>query len=51
MYAVKPAGVGLPKSDTEMKPKIDAVIEEMRADGSLAELQQKWFGFTIETSE
>ncbi|MDV2478479.1 transporter substrate-binding domain-containing protein [Rhodococcus zopfii] len=51
VYAVKPAGVGLPKSDTEMKPKIDAVIEEMRADGSLAELQQKWFGFTIETSE
>ncbi|MGF9648733.1 transporter substrate-binding domain-containing protein [Pseudarthrobacter oxydans] len=48
VYGTKPAGVGLPKDDTEMKPKVDKIIEELKADGTLEELNQKWFGFTVE---
>ena len=51
VYGIKPAGVGLPKDDTELKPQIDAVIEEMWADGTIEELQQKWFGFTVDMPE
>jgi ABC-type amino acid transport substrate-binding protein len=48
VYGTKPAGVGLPKDDTEMKPKVDKIIEELKADGTLEKLNQKWFGFTVE---
>lgn len=48
VYGTKPAGVGLPKSDTEMKPKVDKIIAELKADGTLEKLNQKWFGFTVE---
>lgn len=37
-------GLGLRKSDTEMKAKFDAVITEMKADGSLNTMIKKWFG-------
>ncbi|MRX49198.1 transporter substrate-binding domain-containing protein [Paracoccus sp. S-4012] len=37
-------GMGLRPSDTELKAKVDAVIEAMKADGSLNELIRKWFG-------
>ena len=37
-------GMGLRESDTELKEKFDAVITEMKADGSLNELLVKWFG-------
>jgi ABC-type amino acid transport substrate-binding protein len=48
VYGTKPAGVGLPKADTEMKPKVDKIIEDLKADGTLEKLNQKWFGFTVE---
>lgn len=51
VYGMKPAAVGLPKDDTELKPKIDAIINEMWDDGSLQELQQEWFGFTIDRED
>lgn len=51
VYGTKPAGIGLPKSDTELKPKVDAAIEELKADGTLEELNMKWFGFTVTIPE
>ncbi|MBZ4022620.1 amino acid ABC transporter [Rhodobacter sp. TJ_12] len=37
-------GIGVRKSDTELKEKFNAVISEMKADGSLNEMILKWFG-------
>ncbi|MGR3197566.1 MAG: transporter substrate-binding domain-containing protein [Paracoccus sp. (in: a-proteobacteria)] len=37
-------GMGLRQSDTELRDKFDAVITEMKEDGSLNELIVKWFG-------
>ncbi|WP_444454976.1 transporter substrate-binding domain-containing protein [Rhodobacter capsulatus] len=37
-------GIGLRKSDTELKAKFDAVITAMKADGSLNAMIKKWFG-------
>ena len=37
-------GMGLRESDTELKDKFDAVITEMKGDGSLNTLLKKWFG-------
>ncbi|AOZ70134.1 amino acid ABC transporter [Rhodobacter xanthinilyticus] len=37
-------GMGLRKTDAELKGKFDAVIAEMKADGSLNALITKWFG-------
>lgn len=41
---------GLPfrKDDTENRNKVDAVIECLKTDGSLAALSEKWFGVTPE---
>lgn len=47
LYSVRPAGVGLPKKDTELKPKVDKAIDELWADGTIEALQKKWFGYTI----
>lgn len=37
-------GVGLRKSSTELKGKLNEGIAQMKADGSLNELLKKWFG-------
>lgn len=37
-------GMGLRKSDTELKAKFDAVITQLKADGSLNAMITKWFG-------
>jgi len=37
-------GMGLRKSDTELKAKFDAEISAMKADGSLNAMIKKWFG-------
>ncbi|MFL4471934.1 transporter substrate-binding domain-containing protein [Tateyamaria armeniaca] len=37
-------GMGLRESDTELKEKFDAVITDMKADGTLNALLVKWFG-------
>ena len=37
-------GMGLRESDTELKEKFDAVITEMKVDGSLNAMLVKWFG-------
>ncbi|MGW4352487.1 transporter substrate-binding domain-containing protein [Nocardia sp. NPDC004582] len=43
-----PAGVGLPKNDTTLKPRIDKAIADLAADGTITTLQRKWFGYTID---
>jgi polar amino acid transport system substrate-binding protein len=37
-------GMGLRQSDTELRDTFDAVIGEMKADGSLNAMLKKWFG-------
>jgi polar amino acid transport system substrate-binding protein len=37
-------GMGLRKSDTELKDKMNAAIDSMKADGSLNTMITKWFG-------
>ncbi|WP_209425936.1 transporter substrate-binding domain-containing protein [Pararhodobacter sp. SW119] len=37
-------GMGLRQSDTELRETFDALISEMKADGSLNEMLIKWFG-------
>ncbi|MBW0156541.1 transporter substrate-binding domain-containing protein [Sedimentimonas flavescens] len=37
-------GIGMRKSDAELKGKFDALITEMKADGSLNAMIKKWFG-------
>ncbi|WP_022702951.1 transporter substrate-binding domain-containing protein [Pseudorhodobacter ferrugineus] len=42
-------GMGLRKSDTELRDKFDAAIATMKADGSLNTLIVKWFGDKVAT--
>jgi polar amino acid transport system substrate-binding protein len=44
-------GMGLRESDTELKETFDAIITEMKADGTLNELIVKWFGEDAATYE
>lgn len=41
-------GMGLRQSDVELRERFDAVIGEMKADGTLNELILKWFGAEAE---
>lgn len=40
--------VGMPHDEPELKKAIDEIIEEKREDGTLAQIEDKWFGFTLE---
>ena len=40
-------GVGLRKDDTELLNKLQAALDEMKADGTSAEISKKWFGEDI----
>lgn len=40
-------GVGLRKSDTELKAMFDKAIEEARQDGTIKEISEKWFGVDV----
>lgn len=42
-------GMGMRKSDTELKARFDKAIGEMKADGSLNTLITKWFGPAAKT--
>ncbi len=44
-------GMGLRECDTELKEKFDAVIGELKDDGTLNELITKWFGEEADTYE
>lgn len=42
-------GIGLRKSDTELKAKLDAAIQSMKEDGTLNTAITKWFGAEVKT--
>ena len=45
--AAEEYGVGFAKGNEELRDKVQAVREEMAADGTLAEVSTKWFGEDI----
>ncbi len=44
-------GMGVRESDSELKDKMDAVIAEMKADGTINTMIAKWFGDEAQTYE
>ena len=40
-------GVGFAKDNTELRDQVDEILKEMAADGTLAEISEKWFGEDI----
>jgi polar amino acid transport system substrate-binding protein len=44
-------GVATRLPDTDLAERISVFIEEMKASGRLAELQDQWFGFTMDLPE
>ncbi|MCI1727331.1 MAG: amino acid ABC transporter substrate-binding protein [Lachnospiraceae bacterium] len=40
-------GVGFLKGNTELRDKVEKVLEEMAADGTMAKVSEKWFGKDI----
>lgn len=45
------AGFAMRKEDTEMKKFADMMLTKMKKDGTLAKLQEKWFGFTMDLAD
>jgi polar amino acid transport system substrate-binding protein len=46
-YPDIPSGVGMRKDDTELKAKLDKVLEEMHNDGTSKAISEKWFGIDV----
>ena len=44
-------GVGFRKGDLALCAKVEEILKEMKADGTLAEISEKWFGKDITTVE
>lgn len=40
----EPIGVCIKKGNTELRDKIQSVIDELKADGTLKKISEKWFG-------
>lgn len=40
----EPIGIGFKKSNAAMAEKVDKVLDEMRKDGTLKKISEKWFG-------
>jgi polar amino acid transport system substrate-binding protein len=43
----EPLSVATDKGDPEFDAKITAIVEEMRADGTLKKLSEKWYGVDL----
>ena len=41
----EPMGIGFKKQDKELRAAIQKALNELKADGTLSKLSQKWFGF------
>ncbi|MBU3159965.1 ABC transporter substrate-binding protein [Clostridium frigoris] len=41
----EPIGIGFKKEDKELKVAVQKALDELKADGTLSKLSQKWFGF------
>ena len=37
-------GIGFKKGNEELRDKVQTTLEEMAADGTMAEISNKWFG-------
>lgn len=46
----EPLAIALEKGDAELDAKISAIVDEMKADGVLAELSNKWYGTDYTTT-
>ena len=46
-YPKIPCGVGMRKDDTELKAKLDKVLEDMHNDGTSKKISEKWFGMDV----
>lgn len=42
-------GIGFKKGNTELRDKVQGVLEEMAADGTLAKISDEWFGEDVTT--
>ena len=42
--AAEEYGIGFKKGNEELRDKVQAALEEMAADGTMAEISDKWFG-------
>ena len=40
-------GIGFRKADVELRDQVQEKLSEMKADGSLAKIAEKWFGADI----
>ena len=45
------AGISMRMEDVEIKEFLDGELRRLKADGTLAELQQKWFGLVMELAD
>ena len=46
-YPDIPSGVGMRKDDTELKARLDKVLEDMHNDGTSKKISEKWFGIDV----
>lgn len=45
----EPMGIGFKKEDKELRAAVQKALDELKADGTLSQLSQKWFGFDAYT--
>lgn len=45
----EPMGIGFKKEDKELRAAIQKALDELKIDGTLSKLSQKWFGFDAYT--
>lgn len=49
VIAAEEYGVGFKKGNTELRDQVQTILEEMAADGTAAQISEKWFGKDITT--
>lgn len=49
--AAEEYGIGFKKGNEELRDKVQAALEEMAADGTMAEISDKWFGRDVTVIE
>ena len=49
VLATEEYGIAFKKDNTELRDKVQAILEEMATDGTTAEISTKWFGSDITT--
>ena len=49
MISTEEYGVGVAKGNEEVRDQVQTALEELAADGTMAEISTKWFGEDITT--